>query len=794
MDLQLKARYIKVKKEIIDDFFKRMNDRQREAVFAVDGPVLILAGAGSGKTTVIINRIANMVQFGNAYHSDWMPEGITEEDVSFLEEYAAGENWEMERAFSLIKNRAVMPWNILAITFTNKAAGELRERLSAMLGSLADEVNASTFHSACMRILRREIDRLGYSSSFTIYDTDDSVRLVKAALKELNLDEKKFSAKGVLSTIGRAKDELKTPEDFADSAGEDFRLQVASKVYRIYQQQLRAANAVDFDDIIMLTVQLFQQFPEVLEHYRNRFRYLMVDEYQDTNRAQFELVRLLSSHSGNLCVVGDDDQSIYKFRGATIENILQFEDTFPGARVIRLEQNYRCTSTILDAANAVIENNTERKGKTLWTENGTGEPIDVYRAIDENGEAQHICDQISENVKNGAHYADHVVLYRMNAQAQMLERGMVKAGIPYRIIGGVRFYERKEIKDIVAYLSLIHNPADTLRLRRIINEPKRKIGDGTVNMVLELAAESGKSAFEVVDHADTYEPLARRASDLMQFGQMIHRLMELADTCPLGELLDTLLEDTGYLRMLQAEGFEGQTRLENIEELKSTMNRYEEENTEPTLAGFLEEISLYTDIDKFDPTADNVVLMTMHSAKGLEFDHVFVAGIEEGIFPGVQSMFDPAQIEEERRLAYVSLTRAKKRLYLSTAAQRMLFGQTMRNRPSRFLAEVPGELTQLTDAVLQRQAAPQKQPTVRRQRVNPTDKLIGIGGGMPRSQQENQPEISYRTGDRVSHKVFGEGTVLSVTPMGNDHLLEVAFGSVGTKKLMAKFARLYKES
>ena len=347
----------------------------------------------------------------------------------------------------------------------------------------------------------------------------------------------------------------------------------------------------------------------------------------------------------------------------------------------------------------------------------------------------------------------------MNAQAQMLERGMVKAGIPYRIIGGVRFYERKEIKDIVAYLSLIHNPADTLRLRRIINEPKRKIGDGTVNMVLELAAESGKSAFEVVDHADTYEPLARRASDLMQFGQMIHRLMELADTCPLGELLDTLLEDTGYLRMLQAEGFEGQTRLENIEELKSTMNRYEEENTEPTLAGFLEEISLYTDIDKFDPTADNVVLMTMHSAKGLEFDHVFVAGIEEGIFPGVQSMFDPAQIEEERRLAYVSLTRAKKRLYLSTAAQRMLFGQTMRNRPSRFLAEVPGELTQLTDAVLQRQAAaPQKQPTVRRQRVNPTDKLIGIGGGMPRSQQENQPEISYRTGDRVSHKVFGEGT------------------------------------
>jgi len=785
MDYALKDRYNQVKRRIIDDFFSKMNPMQRQAVYTVNGPVLILAGAGSGKTTVIINRIANMIQFGDAYNSDWMPEHVTEADVQFLEEYADGESWDMDRAFSLIKNHAVMPWNILAITFTNKAAGELRERLSDMLGSVAADVNASTFHSCCVRILRREIERLGYRSSFAIYDTDDSVRVVKAALKELGLDDKRFPPKGVLSAIGRAKDELRGPAEVAATVGEDYREQVVSKVYTIYQKQLQLANAVDFDDIIMLTVKLFQQFPDALEHYRNRFRYVMVDEYQDTNRAQFELVRLLSQGSGNLCVVGDDDQSIYKFRGATIENILQFEDTFVGAKVIRLEQNYRCTSVILDAANAVIAHNTERKGKTLWTQNETGGKVQVRRSSDEGEEARFIADTISENVKNGAKFSDHVILYRMNAQSQMLERGLVKYGIPYRIIGGLRFYERKEIKDVVSYLSVLENQSDTLRLRRIINEPKRKIGDSTVNTVAEIAAGLGIPVFEVLETANQYEALGRKANDLMAFASMMRSLIDMAGKCPLDELLDELLERTGYLAMLKAEGFEGQTRIENIEELKSTMKRYEEENAEPSLSGFLEEISLYTDIDKYDPTADNVILMTMHSAKGLEFPYVFIAGMEEGIFPGVQSMYDPAQVEEERRLAYVSLTRAKKQLYISTASQRMLFGQTMRNRPSRFLGEIPQELCDMQDTTLIRRQQVKAEP--KKPRFSESDRSLGVGaapaaGGV----------FSFKVGDMVRHKVFGEGVILSITPMGNDHLVEAAFDSVGTKKVMAKFARLCK--
>ena len=786
MDLSLKDRYTAARRRIIDDFFSRMNPMQKQAVYTLNGPVLILAGAGSGKTTVIINRIANMVLFGDAYHSDWMPEQVTAEDVAFLEEYADGESWDSDRAFTLIRSHTVMPWNILAITFTNKAAGELRERLSAMLGPTADDVGASTFHSACVRILRREIERLGYGRSFAIYDTDDSLRVIKGALKELNIDDKRFAPKGVLSAIGRAKDELLTPGGYEAGVGDDYYKQVVAKVYAIYQKQLQDANAVDYDDIIMLTVRLFKEFPEALDYYRNRFRYIMVDEYQDTNRAQFELVRLLASESGNLCVVGDDDQSIYKFRGATIENILQFEDNFPGAKVFRLEQNYRSTETILDAANAVISNNTERKGKTLWTQNGEGVKVRVHRAADENGEAQFICDTIQANVQAGAKYSDHVVLYRMNAQSQMLERGMVKAGIPYRIIGGLRFYERKEIKDIVSYLSVLSNRSDSLRLRRIINEPKRKIGDSTVNAVAEIAAGTGAAMFDVLEHADEYASLGRKTADLMAFAAMMRGLMEAADTLPLGELLDELLDRTGYLAMLQAEGFEGQTRIENIEELKSTMNRYEEENAEHSLSGFLEEISLYTDIDKYDPNDDAVVLMTMHSAKGLEFDNVFIAGAEEGIFPGVQAMYDPAQVEEERRLAYVSITRAKKQLYISDAAQRMLFGQTMRNRPSRFLAEIPPELCESEDETLLRRqqaaAMPAKKP-----RYSESDRMLGVG-----RQPAPDEGFDLRPGDGVTHKVFGGGMVISVTPMGNDHLVEVAFDGVGTKKVMAKFARLKK--
>lgn len=791
MNEQYNSRFFTVRKRIIDDFFSRMNPVQRQAVYATEGPVLILAGAGSGKTTVIINRIANMIQFGDAYTSEHVPEQITEDDVQFLEDYANGENWEMERAFGLIKNRTVLPWNILAITFTNKAAGELRERLTAMLGEQGNDVNASTFHSACARILRKEIEHLGYSRSFTIYDTDDSLRIIKAALKELRLEEKQFAPKSILAAMGRAKDNLLTPAQFSATANEDFRQEVVGKVYTIYQERLKSANALDFDDIIMLTVRIFQEFPEVLDHYRRRFRYVLVDEYQDTNHAQFELVRLLAAKSGNLCVVGDDDQSIYKFRGATIENILQYEDTYPGTQVIRLEQNYRSTGIILQAANAVIENNQNRKGKSLWTENEEGEKLRVYRALDEHGEARFICDQIQEHLQNGEHYSDHVVLYRMNAQSQVLEQGMVKAAIPYRIIGGLRFYERKEIRDVIAYLSVINNPSDTLRLRRIINEPKRKIGDSTLTVISEIAAGAETFVFTILENADKYPALVRKAADLTAFASMIRGFIGLVGTIPLDELLDKLLEESGYMNMLRAEGFEGLSRIENVEELKSSMKRYEEENPEGSLAGFLEEIALYTDLDKYDPHADTVVLMTMHAAKGLEFNHVFIAGMEDGIFPGMQSIYDQELIEEERRLAYVSITRAKKQLYLSTAAQRMMFGQTMRNRPSKFLQEIPKELYDLEDSTVTRRVAAKDMPAAKKKY---SDHARDTGVGQSVYSADSEGAETYRPGDTVISKSLGEGMVISSTPMGKDYLLEIAFQKGGTKKVMATFARLRKKN
>lgn len=789
MDTMLNQRFLTVRRRIIDDFFKRMNPMQRQAVYSMDGPVLILAGAGSGKTTVLINRIANMIQFGDAYNNEEIPEGLTTADVDFLEAYAEGENWEMERAFKLIRHRWVMPWNILAITFTNKAAGELRERLSAMLGGMGADVNASTFHSCCARILRREIGVLGYDRSFTIYDTEDSLRVIRGILRELRIDDKQVTPKSVLAAMGRAKDNLLTPQAYAAAAGEDFFLDISAKVYAKYQKQLKSANAVDFDDIIMLTVQIFQQFPEVLDHYRSRFRYIMVDEYQDTNKAQFELVRLLSAESKNLCVVGDDDQSIYKFRGATIENILQFEDTYPGTMVIRLEQNYRSTGTILDVANEVIKNNKTRKGKTLWTENGEGDKVQVYRATDEHSETRYICGKIAEHVENGGTYGEQVVLYRMNAQAQVLEQGMVKAGIPYRVIGGLRFYDRKEIRDIVAYLSVLNNRNDTLRLRRIINEPKRKIGDSTVAAVQEIADGLGESVFTILETADQYAALGRKSADLMAFARMMNGVADLEGKIPLDELLDKLLDDTGYMDMLRGEGIEGLTRMENIFELKSTMKHYEEETEESSLAGFLEEISLYTDIDRYDAGADAVVLMTMHAAKGLEFDTVYIAGMEDGIFPGVQSIYNEELLEEERRLAYVSITRAKKRLYITNAAQRMMFGQTMRNRPSLFLKEIPQELYEFEDGTVSRRVDPAQIPA-KRQKYTEHGRDYGVGKSV---YSDDYSGVRFRPGDAVFHKTFGDGMIVSSTQMGKDQLLEIAFDSIGTKKLMATFARLTKK-
>ena len=544
------------KQRALQRLYSRMNDRQREAVFRVKGPVLILAGAGSGKTTVLVNRISNLLRFGDAYHAEGFPVKLTEEDGAFLRDFAEGRSDDVQRLEELVAVDRPHPWNVLAITFTNKAAGELKERLEKALGPDARDITAATFHSACVRILRREIDRLGYSKSFTIYDADDSQKVVKDALKSLGLDDKAYPPKMVLGLISRAKDGMKTPADFAREAGNDFRLSTVARIYEKYQSALKKADALDFDDIITLTVQLLSEYPEVLEYYRRRYLYVMVDEYQDTNAAQYRLVSLLSGGHRNLCVVGDDDQSIYKFRGATIENILSFEKQFPGAMVVRLEQNYRSTKKILDAANQVIANNTERKGKNLWTGNEDGEKIVVQRLTDERCEAAFIVDTVESNVAGGAKYGDHAVLYRINAQSSELEKAFVKAAIPYRIIGGLRFFERKEVKDIVAYLSVIDNPNDMVRLGRIINEPKRGIGDATVAALTEIAAVTGAPVMEVMGSAEGYEKLQRKAGALKGFAHMMEELSRLAEEEPLEVLFDALLEQTGYGDMLLAQGFE----------------------------------------------------------------------------------------------------------------------------------------------------------------------------------------------------------------------------------------------
>lgn len=601
---------------------KKMNPRQLEAVLHTEGPLLILAGAGSGKTTVLINRIAYIIDQ------------------------------------SLAK-----PWQILAITFTNKAAGELKERLTAMLGDTGGDVWAATFHSTCARILRRDGDRIGYSSHFTVYDTDDSKRLVKDCQKALNIDDKMISHKSILSEISHAKDSMLSPADYQAAAGSDFRLAKIGAVYELYQKRLREADAMDFDDLLGNTVELFRQCPDVLEYYQNRFRYIMVDEYQDTNQVQYEFVRLLAEKSKNLCVVGDDDQSIYKFRGATIENIMSFEKSYPNAKVIRLEQNYRSTKNILNAANAVISNNEERKGKTLWTENPEGDKIQIHTSSNEQDEAGFVATTILEQIAKGRKYSDFAVLYRMNSQSNILEKVFVKSGIPYRIIGGHRFYERREIRDMIAYLSVINNPSDEIRLRRIVNQPKRSIGDKTIATASEIAGALGESLLEVLGRADEFDSLRRASVKLKAFYDMMQELIDANDdeSVSLHELYELILEKTGYIEALRGEKEEAETRIENINELASNLLKFQEENgEEATLSAFLEEVSLMTDIDNYDETADTVVMMTMHSAKGLEFPVVFLPGFEEGIFPGLQAIYDPNEIQEERRLCYVAITRRRK--------------------------------------------------------------------------------------------------------------------------------------
>lgn len=787
--------FLNIRKNIIEKEFSRMNDMQKKAVFRIKGPLLILAGAGSGKTTVLVNRISNLLKYGDAYNTEKSSRTPDEYDVELMQRYLAGDSSVYHEIRDVLSYDAPMPWQILAITFTNKAANELKERLVKMLGDNAADIWACTFHSACLRILRRNGDKLGFSSHFTIYDTDDSKRVMKECQKLLGVDDKFLSHKTILNEISRAKDSLISPDDYLKSAGNDVRLRKMGECYKKYQQLLKNADAMDFDDIIANTVALLQNEPDVLDYYQNRFKYIMVDEYQDTNHAQYVLTSLLADKYKNICVVGDDDQSIYRFRGATIENILSFENRYEDAVVIRLEQNYRSTQNILDAANAVIANNTERKGKNLWTANGSGEKIELSTAADETDEARYIAEQILNSVAKGRKWSDHAVLYRMNAMSNSIERALVKNAIPYRIIGGHKFYDRAEIKDIHAYLNVINNPSDSVRLRRIINVPKRGIGDSTVAKAGEIAETLGITLYEVLKTADQYEVLKRTSGKLIQFTAMMDRLMSLSETEGLPELYDSIIEETGYVGYLRSNPEKFDDRMQNINELKSNLVRYEEDNEDATLNDYLEEIALLTDIDNYNASEDAVVLMTLHSAKGLEFPVVFMPGLEEGIFPGIQSMYNETEVEEERRLAYVGITRAKEKLYITKAKSRMLYGSTNYFHQSRFISEIPENLLNIRQetgfrAMAGLDRAAKHSPYVASAREHHIDR--GFSGSGKASPKVTTGDIDYKVGDTVIHKVFGEGVITKTTSMGNDLLLEIAFVKAGTKKIMARLAKLQK--
>ena len=782
------AECIALKQQAFRKYFHSLNEQQQQAVFSVNGPVLVLAGAGSGKTTAIISRIVNMIYFGDGYAQadGYLPE----EDAVWLQAYIDGKEPEdVERLREILAIAPIRPWNILAITFTNKAAGEMRARLASTLGvELASSVHASTFHSACVQILRRSIERLGYGSDFAIYDADDSRKLMKSCLADCNVSEKQFPPRGIVQEISNAKDAMISPEEMWEDAGEDYRKQTVARLYAAYQRHLRESNALDFDDIIYLTVELFRRFPEELAKYQYRFPYVLVDEYQDTNHAQYQLISLLTHASGNLCVVGDDDQSIYRFRGATIENILGFEEEFPDCTVIRLEQNYRSTQNILDAANSVIANNTGRKSKHLWTNAGAGEKITWYRAADESDESAYVSDTILKQVKAGEKYSDHAILYRMNAQSNMLERALVHKGIPYRIYGGTRFYDRKEIKDILAYMSIVENPNDRVRFERIVNEPKRGIGNATLALLLQISQDLHLSPLEVLQNVEQYPALSKKKTALKKFAELWEALITAEREQPLEQFLDTILEKTGYHGMLESMGEEGTFRLENIEELKTSILTYQNEAEEASLGGFLEEISLYTDVDKYEPDQDTVMLMTVHSAKGLEFRNVFLVGMEQGVFPGNRSLSTPQDLEEERRLAYVALTRAKEKLTLTTAASRMLFGMTMRNPPSQFLEEIDKSL--LEEKTSRRQSK-RGIPAGNAESVQSISLLQQQMAASKKRVYQAQPK-EFHVGERVRHAVFGDGTVLSITKMANDAMLEVGFDQVGTKRLMASHPKIKK--
>ena len=781
--------FLQLRRKIIAKDFKSLNDMQKKAVLSTEGPLLVLAGAGSGKTTVLVNRIANLIKYGKAYYSDYCRYEPTDGEMALMRAVADGVVEDVFDIEHLLKVDAAKPWEILAITFTNKAAGELKERLEKMLGPDALDIWASTFHSACVRILRRNAEYIGFSSNFTIYDTDDSKRVIKDCLKQLGFSDKIITPKGVLSEISRAKDMLVSPDEYIKENYMDLRKRNIGEVYAAYQQRLKNGDAMDFDDIIVNTVRLLQNNPEVLEFYQRRFKYIMVDEYQDTNHAQYLLTSLLAGGWGNICVVGDDDQSIYKFRGATIENILSFEHEYKNAKVIRLEQNYRSTQNILDAANKVIANNENRKGKNLWTDNGSGDLIEYHTAETDRDEGFYIADKVLDGIRNGRKYSDFAILYRMNSQSNLVEQSFVRMGIPYRIIGGHKFYDRKEVKDALAYLSIIANPNDGVRLQRIINEPKRGIGDTSVAAAQEIADGLGISLFEVIKTADQFPKLSRCAKKMREFADMIEGFIEDQDSLELSELFKKVMGDTGYIQYLALDKETYEDRAANLEELSNNLLRFSRDNEGATLNDFLQEVALMTDIDNYNAETDTVVMMTVHSAKGLEFPVVFLAGMEETIFPStMSSMGGDDEIEEERRLAYVGITRAKKQLYLTRARTRILYGSTKFNPPSRFINEIPDSLLEKTGDIMQR-----SQSFGIPSQNRPQQPSRGFSAPVSSFKPPVKNETVFNVGDTVIHKAYGEGIVLSAKAMGNDTLLEIAFTAAGTKKIMANYAKIEKK-
>ncbi len=802
-----KDEYLKLKRALFDKCYATLNPKQREAVYTVNNPLLILAGAGSGKTTVLVKRIVFIMKYGNAYFNDYVPDFVDAEYINEMKAALAANSVEAaEKMLPDFAYNPCPPYRILAITFTNKAANEIKARLDSSFDEsgepVSKEIWAGTFHSVCMKILRFNCEKIGLKPGFTIYDADDSKKAILSAMKKCQIDEKQFPVKSVISQISKAKDKLKTPEAFAAESEGDFRISRIAKIYKTYQEQMEASNALDFDDIIMKTVFLLKKNPDILEYYQKKFKYVCVDEYQDTNYAQFVFTSMMAGGFRNLMVVGDDDQSIYKFRGATIENILDFDRTFDDAKVIKLEQNYRSTATILNSANAVIANNKGRKGKNLWTDGKEGEKIVLRRFDDQNAEARAIVDLVYSKVsRGGREYRDFAVLYRTNAQSSGIERAFAKSAIPYRMLGGVRFSDRKEIRDVVAYLQLIANHSDRERLLRIINEPKRKIGDRTISAIEEIAIENGQTMFEVIEKASAYPALSRSAVTLEHFASIINRLTAMVETESLPDLFDAVVDLTGYRQMLVDAGIEEKDRLDNLDEFKSSIIEYVNNAEDPTLIGFLEENALVADVDRYDDSANAVVMMTIHSAKGLEFPIVILPGMEDGIFPGMQNIIGSTEdMEEERRLAYVALTRAKEQIYIYHTKSRLLYGQTQYNPKSRFVSEIPDEYldeyiesdtsfyggSTYTQRSFNSNQAYNK-PYVQRQ-VPKNDITVG----KPLFAKENTPANTFIPGDRVRHLTFGDGEIISAKKMGADMLYEVMFDKVGTKKLMATYAKLKK--